>query len=285
MAIQKITRATKPSNPSPDSAPGAQQAPRTPPAPAPTPFFPYARYTSLVGVHASLLAFTAIFLPRSAFADFSSPAAAAQKRKDPLVLMTESPARSLAWMCLGCLVLQLWWAGWIREWRLEATLPPIQTAEDGSLIETESQKAERILKQKQWDRQKANVRSLYTKHLAPLISESIIGQWLCCPSDLGRLCGLPCRRRAIRRAVCKVCPPMLCSSGGDTECLCSHVLETYMLSLLLAVLTVYPSVYALGLPSLKADTDALVRRMAWVRLYAELSWVFLLCHNAHRLSC
>lgn len=158
MAIQKLKAASKASKSSPaDSASPQQPAQQAAPAP-PTPFFPYARYTSIVGVHSSLLAFTALILPRSAFADLSSPSAAAQKpRRDPMVTMTESPARTVAWMCLGCFVLQMWWAGWVREWRLEASVPQLPKAEDGTQIETEAQKAERILRQKEWDSQKANV--------------------------------------------------------------------------------------------------------------------------------
>ena len=51
----------------------------------------------------------------------------------------------------------------------------------------------------------------------------------------------------------------------------SRTVQTYLLSLLLALLTVYAPAYALGVPSLKQDSGSLVRRMTWVRLFAELS--------------
>ena len=35
----------------------------------------------------------------------------------------------------------------------------------------------------------------------------------------------------------------------------------------------FPSAYVLGSPSLASDTPALVNRLTWVRLFAELSWV------------
>lgn len=53
----------------------------------------------------------------------------------------------------------------------------------------------------------------------------------------------------------------------------SHILETYLLSLLLATLTVYAPAYALGVPTLQSDTESLVRRLTWVRLFAELQCV------------
>ncbi|KIP03290.1 hypothetical protein PHLGIDRAFT_246141 [Phlebiopsis gigantea 11061_1 CR5-6] len=168
MAIQKLKVASKASKSSPDAA-SFQHKPQNA---IPTPFFPFARYTSIVGVHTSLLAFTALILPRSAFADLSSPSAARHKpRQDAIITMTESPARTVAWMCFGCLVLQLWWAGWIREWKLEASIPPLPMAEDGTPIETESQKAERVMRQKEWDSQKTNVSSLrFSRVSAPLTS-------------------------------------------------------------------------------------------------------------------
>lgn len=45
------------------------------------------------------------------------------------------------------------------------------------------------------------------------------------------------------------------------------------MSLLLAILTVFPPAYALGLPSWKSDSPSLVSWFTWVRLFAELSYV------------
>lgn len=86
-----------------------------------SPFFPYARYISIVGVHTSLLAFAALFLPRSAFADFSSPSAARERgKRDGMDMLTENPLRTIGWMCFGALILQVWWASWVRYWALDA---------------------------------------------------------------------------------------------------------------------------------------------------------------------
>ena len=40
---------------------------------------------------------------------------------------------------------------------------------------------------------------------------------------------------------------------------------------MVALLCVYTPVYTLGVPSFKQDSESLVRRMTWVRLFAELS--------------
>ena len=100
------------------TATAASSAPRLD---ASTPFFPYARYISLVGVHNSLLAFVALFLPRTAFADFSSPSEARDRpKRDGVLMLTENPLRTLGWMCAGALVLQIWWGSWMRQWALDA---------------------------------------------------------------------------------------------------------------------------------------------------------------------
>lgn len=126
----------------------------------PKAFFPFARYTSLVGVHTSLLAFTAMFLPMSAFADLSTPTQyKSRPKREPMVVLTEAPWRTVAWMCLGCMALQWWWAGWVREWQLEAAVHFDNGGEERPK-ETETQKAERVLRQKEWDSQKPQVCSL-----------------------------------------------------------------------------------------------------------------------------
>ncbi|GJE86359.1 GPI biosynthesis protein family Pig-F-domain-containing protein [Phanerochaete sordida] len=235
MAIQKVKAAKGNAKSSPAASPS--QPPRNDAdVVTANASFPFARYTSIVGVHTSLLAFTALILPRSSFADLSSPSEARSKpRKDPMTMLTENPARTLAWICFGCFVLQLWWAGWVREWRLEATLPPIPKTEDGKFIESETQKAERVMKQEEWNRQKANDNGFAVlATLAASVAYHVV----------------------------------LILFGAHST---SYVLQTYLLSLVLALLTIYAPVYALGLPTFKGDTESLVRRLTWVRLFAELA--------------
>lgn len=110
----------------------------------PSPFFPLARYTSLVGVHCSLLLFTALFLPRTSFSNLLSsfltgtytpnsrtapangtfphagdgaPSSSADRPEHPfLVALTRDPVATLGWLCAGAALLQVWWATWLRAW-------------------------------------------------------------------------------------------------------------------------------------------------------------------------
>jgi len=94
------------------------------PPPAPTLFFPPAQYTSLVGVHATLLSFTALFLPRTPLLlELTSPyfdPAAQTSRDRPqhpfLEALTRSPVATVGSVCIGVGVLQVWWGTWLRRW-------------------------------------------------------------------------------------------------------------------------------------------------------------------------
>ncbi|KAI0826189.1 GPI biosynthesis protein family Pig-F-domain-containing protein [Irpex lacteus] len=198
-------------------------------------FFPYARYTSLVGVHTSLLAFTAVFLPMSAFADLSTPAQyKSRPKRAPIEVLTETPWRTVAWMCLGVLVLQWWWAGWVRQWKLDASIHS-ETGAEEQPAETEAQKAERILRQKEWDSQKPQV---------------------------------TIKAAAVTLAASVAYHTMIVLFGAPIS---SHIASSYLLALLLALLTVWTPAYVIGPPTLSSDSDSLMRRMAWIRLFAEMN--------------
>jgi len=79
-------------------------------------FFPFARYISIVGVHTSLLAFTALFLPHA------SRVPQAPSSAPFLQGLTSNPALTLAWICGGAIPLQGWWAGWVRKWLIEFSI-------------------------------------------------------------------------------------------------------------------------------------------------------------------
>ncbi|KZT00720.1 uncharacterized protein LAESUDRAFT_665530 [Laetiporus sulphureus 93-53] len=51
----------------------------------------------------------------------------------------------------------------------------------------------------------------------------------------------------------------------------SHVFQTYYLALLLALLTIWTPAYALGPPTMGSNTESLLIRLTWIRLFAELS--------------
>ncbi|KAJ7641435.1 GPI biosynthesis protein family Pig-F-domain-containing protein [Roridomyces roridus] len=82
-------------------------------------FFPL-----IVGAHATLLGFTTLFLPRTSempFFEFLKPTVdeiRLTSRDRPqhsfLDALTLSPTATLAWICIGAVVLQSWWGGWLR---------------------------------------------------------------------------------------------------------------------------------------------------------------------------
>lgn len=93
--------------------PGSQPTVNSNQAAAPG-FFPFARYISIVGIHTSLLAFTALFLPHASRA-LQAPLASVSFLQG----LTNNPALTLAWICGGIIPLQGWWAGWVRKWMVE----------------------------------------------------------------------------------------------------------------------------------------------------------------------
>lgn len=86
----------------------------------PLPFFSYA---ATVGIHSSLLLFTALFLPRTSLAvfnetsnfPFAQPASSLDRpQHDFLEALTASPPLTLAWLCTGVFLVSLSWGGSIR---------------------------------------------------------------------------------------------------------------------------------------------------------------------------
>ncbi|KAH9929100.1 GPI biosynthesis protein family Pig-F-domain-containing protein [Epithele typhae] len=94
---------------------------RLPPAEAaePKPFFPFARYTSVVGVHTSLLAW-----------DFTGASRDAKPPRDIMQSLTENPVRTVAWLCVGAALLQSWWASWLHTWATEDKLRKLEPVKD-----------------------------------------------------------------------------------------------------------------------------------------------------------
>ncbi|KIO33132.1 hypothetical protein M407DRAFT_241161 [Tulasnella calospora MUT 4182] len=83
---------------------------------------PLARYTSIVGTQSLLLAFTALFLPRSTTSllgsDFLPPPSSSLDRPQHPFLepITASPVLTLVWLCLGVGVVISWSSGYMRVW-------------------------------------------------------------------------------------------------------------------------------------------------------------------------
>jgi len=53
--------------------------------------------------------------------------------------------------------------------------------------------------------------------------------------------------------------------------LTTHILQTALLALVVAILTVFTPACVLGLPSLNSDTPSMISRLTWTRLFVELS--------------
>ncbi|KAL1747930.1 GPI biosynthesis protein family Pig-F-domain-containing protein [Schizophyllum fasciatum] len=105
----------------------------------------FGRYTAQVGAHTSLLLFAALFLPRIELPEYGGepllhgqrgarwawletilPPPPVQTSLDkpthPFVLpLVLNPTWTLLWMCLGAAALQLWWAGFMKNWWTEYT--------------------------------------------------------------------------------------------------------------------------------------------------------------------
>ena len=88
----------------------------------PIAFFPFARYTGIVGVHTSLLTFAALFLPSTSLYSIISPWTPTPEgeKRNPMRALTENPLQTVAWICAGALLLQGWWASWVRAWYVDA---------------------------------------------------------------------------------------------------------------------------------------------------------------------
>ncbi|KAH8101705.1 GPI biosynthesis protein family Pig-F-domain-containing protein [Cristinia sonorae] len=198
------------------------------------PFFPFARYTSIVGVHTSLLSFTALFLPRTSLSSLSQGLFLSlnnpsddSSRDSPPPTLTESPLRTVAWLCAGTFILQIWWAGWVRGWSLDTR----DLSKGGAALERTEQKLQR----QTWN--SGRFAAFKTACLLTAVASFFF-------AIVALLFGAP---------------------------VFSHFLQTYLLGLLVALLTVFTPAYTLGAPSFKTDIVSLVTRLTWIRLFAEIS--------------
>ncbi|KAG1818974.1 GPI biosynthesis protein family Pig-F-domain-containing protein [Suillus subaureus] len=185
-------------------------------------FFPYARYTSVVGVHTSLVAFTALFLPQTSLLLWPSLADSDRPQSQFQDALTDNPVITLAWIVAGLVILQVWWAGWIRQWCFE------YTSRGGTSDEI---KMDRY----QFDR----------------------GRF----SRLGRAA-------AFTSCVALVFHATILLFGAPSS---SHLPHTFLLAIVLALLSAFAPAYALGSPSFSSDASAFITRLNWTRLFAELS--------------
>ncbi|KAJ7857022.1 GPI biosynthesis protein family Pig-F-domain-containing protein [Mycena leptocephala] len=194
------------------------------PVPIPAGYFPFAGYTSVVGVHTTLLAFSTLFLPRTIKPQVDMTHITSKDRPQHPFLdaLTLSPVSTLACICVGAMMLQSWWGGWVRSWWIDFAL-------QGAEVE------------RRIDRARIDER----KFTACTFSLNLRNAWLA---------------TAVTSAFFHA---VLILFGAP---LLSHVWQTYLLALLLSVLTVFPPAYTIGTPS-----DSIMSWMTWIRLFAEFS--------------
>ncbi|KAM6501350.1 GPI biosynthesis protein family Pig-F domain containing protein [Amanita muscaria] len=197
---------------------------------------PFASYTSAVAVHTTLLSFTALYLPRTAFlSEITRPQwdLAKQTSRDKpqspfLNQLTLSPVSTLAWICLGVLFVQIWWGGWMRTWYI------------GNIVHgsDEEKKMQRVA----YDKQK--FKHLKSATMLTLLASVVFHGLL-----------------------------VLLGAPLTNYCLSDHLhTRTYLLALLLALLTVPVPAYTLDAPSIfKSDSQSWERWLLWTRLFAERS--------------
>jgi len=110
---------------------------------------PLLSYATTVGIHSSLLLFTALFLPRTSLAIFYNTSnfpflqpASSLDRPQPqfLEVLTASPPLTIAWLCAGVFLISFSWGGRIRRQAYEQHKPVDRTDFEAKGEEMEWQK-------------------------------------------------------------------------------------------------------------------------------------------------
>ncbi|CAE6504421.1 unnamed protein product [Rhizoctonia solani] len=214
---------------------------------APYSLFPLSRYASLLGSQTLGLGFTLGMLPRtrvlqnelaSLFGTLDTPKTSQDHPQHPfLTPLTESPARTIFWLCAGSLVLIGWGAGSLRIWHKASEPDRPNSTEQPSTTDSAPEKT-----------------LLGTKVERPPIPARILAS----------------QDAAI--AVAFSSPlvfALLVLFGAPMS---SHLIPTSFLAILLSILTVWTPAYTFGLPSLTSQTlKAEERRQKWIGLFVEFS--------------
>ncbi|GAB1520329.1 Glycosylphosphatidylinositol (GPI) anchor assembly protein [Rhizoctonia solani] len=210
--------------------------------------FPLSRYASLLGSQTLGLGFTLGMLPRtrvlqpelaSLFGTQSDGVKTSQDHPQHpfLTPLTDSPARTLFWLCAGSLVLIGWGAGSLRIWHKASEPDRSDSAESSS---TSNNPPEKVV--------------LGTKVKRPPVPARV----------------LAFQEAAI--AVAFTAPlafTLLVLFGAPIN---SHLIPTTFLAILLSILTVWTPAYTFGVPSLTSQTlKAEERRQKWIGLFVEFS--------------
>ncbi|ELU38336.1 PIG-F domain-containing protein [Rhizoctonia solani AG-1 IA] len=223
--------------------------------------FPLSRYASLLGSQTLGLGFTLGMLPRtrvlqpelaSLFGTQSDGVKTSQDHPQHpfLTPLTDSPARTLFWLCAGSLVLIGWGAGSLRIWHKASEPDRSDSAESSS---TSNNPPEKV----------------------------VLGTKVKRPGILNIKLGFPrgCYRGSIHSSSCIHATgfvwrtdQQVCHSNADFGSNAnvhthSHLIPTTFLAILLSILTVWTPAYTFGVPSLTSQTlKAEERRQKWIGL-------------------
>ena len=228
---------------------------------------PLFSYSTTVGIHTSLLLFTALFLPRTSSAIFNDTSefpflqsASSLDRPQPksLEALTASPPLTLAWLCAGVFLISLLWSGRIRHQAYEQHKHANRTDFEAKKEEMEWRKQGTVVGY--------TLSYISRRHLKP-------------PQNLRKSLVSSLPVTAIFHGLIVISAHLLPGTShppvGTHKTLtraCSYPLHTFLLALLLSLLAYFPTAHVLGSPSLAMLKDGnadVVLRFAWVRIFAE----------------
>ncbi|KAG8711608.1 hypothetical protein FRC11_002351 [Ceratobasidium sp. 423] len=217
------------------------------PEAAPYASFPLSRYASLLGSQTLGLGFTLGMLPRtrvlqpelaSLFGTQSDVKTSQDHPQHPfLTPLTDSPARTLFWLCAGSLVLIGWSAGSLRIWQ-KASEPdgPDSTDQPNAAGSTPE--------------------------------KTVLGTTVKRPPIPARILALQDAAIAVA-CTSPLVFTVLVLFGAPMN---SHFISTAFLAILLSILTVWTPAFTFGLPSITSQTlKAEERRQKWIGLFVEFS--------------
>ena len=90
--------------------------------PPPVDHFPFPQYASVLGVRLILIGFTALYLPQTThlFGPLV-PRRTDRPQSEFMEALTADPSATLGWISVGLILLEVWWASWMRRWSFEQT--------------------------------------------------------------------------------------------------------------------------------------------------------------------
>ncbi|QRV84892.1 GPI biosynthesis family Pig-F protein [Ceratobasidium sp. AG-Ba] len=210
--------------------------------------FPLSRYASLLGSQTLGLGFTLGMLPRTIVLQnelaklFSTQDDMSKSSQDHpqhpfLEPLTESPARTLFWVCVGSFILIAWNAGSLRAWNAAT-----KGEQEGSPSAQDSKK----LSESEKTLFGTTIKTPPTPAKLLALKDALAATTFAFPVLLGliMLFGAPLR---------------------------SHLISTSFLALLMAVLTVWTPAFTFGLPGFSSTLVDQERRQRWIDTFVEFS--------------